>query len=183
MNYLLKAVRAHDVYLTTLGLCPLLVVATTFQTGWAMGMVYLSAIVLVSLFLSIVRKLVPVALQLPAIVLASATMVTLIHAFLQAWFYESSLQLGIYVPLVAMNCLMLGQAEECALRNNVVRSCSQALVAGMGVLATMLALGAVREYAGLSLLQQPSGAFLLLAFVIAGTQWCAARIGHVASVA
>jgi Na+-translocating ferredoxin:NAD+ oxidoreductase RnfE subunit len=178
MNYLLKNILVRDVYLASLGICPLLAVANSIQTGWTMGMVFLISITAVSLFLSVVRNLVPLALRLTAIVLVSAATLSLLHIFLQAWMYEASLKPGIYVPLMAMNCLVLAQAEECALRNNVARSCGRALAAGTGVLLIVLALGTVREYASLPLLQQPPGAFLLLALVIAGMQWLAARSGH-----
>ncbi|MGH8119735.1 MAG: Rnf-Nqr domain containing protein [Gammaproteobacteria bacterium] len=172
---------APDIYITTLGACPLLVAASSVQSGWAMGLVFLTSIVLVSLCLSVIRKLVPVALRLTAMVLISATMLALIHVFLQVWFYESSLKLGIYVPLIAMNCLVLAQAEEHALRITTLRSCRQALATGTGILLGMLVLGAVREYSALPLLQQPPGAFLLLALVIAGIQWFAARTDHIGS--
>jgi len=178
MNNPLKKMLARDIYITTLGICPLLVVANNIQTGWVMGTVYLSAIMLVSLVLSLIRNLVPVTLRATAIILVSATILSLVHACMQAWFYESSLKLGIYVPLVAMNCLVLVQAEEHALRNPVPQSFLQALVTGTGILLILLVLGTVREYSGLALLQQPPGSFLLLALVIAGIQWFSAREGQ-----
>ena len=96
------------------------------------------------------------------------------HIFLQFRFYELSLKLGMYVPLIAMNCLALSLAEEYALRHDVARSLARGLLVGMEILLLMIVLGTIREY-GLSIINQPAGAFLLLAFVLAGLQWFTLR--------
>jgi Na+-translocating ferredoxin:NAD+ oxidoreductase RnfE subunit len=182
MNNLLGKIVAQDLYITTLGICPLLVTADTMQTGAAIGMVYLSALTLISLIISIVRNFVPVALRLTAIVLVSATVLACIYIFLQFWFYELSLKLGIYVPLIAMNCLVLAYAEKYVLRNSWLPVLVHGLMTGMGILLLMIVIGSIREYSGLSIIKQAPGAFLLLACVIAGAQWFAARGKQISSV-
>ena len=182
MNNLFGKIFGRDIYITTLGICPLLVVADTMQTGTAIGIVYLSALILISLIMSSVQSLVPVALRVTTIVLVSATVLTLIHIFLQFWFYEPSLTLGIYVPLIAMNCLLLAHAEEYVLRNNLIPVLIHSLLTGMGILLLLIVIGATREYSGLSIIKQAPGAFLLLAFVIAGVQWIAMRSKQISSL-
>ena len=182
MNNLFGKIIGRDIYITTLGICPLLVAADTMQTGMAIGTVYLSALTLISLIMYIIRSLVPVALRVTVMVLVSATILALIHIFLQFWHYELSLKLGIYVPLIAMNCLVLAYAEEYVLRNHLSQVLVHGLMIGMGILLLMIVIGTIREYSGLSIIKQAPGAFLLLAFVIAATQWLAARGKQFSSV-
>lgn len=175
MNNLLAQTFIRDIYIMTLGVGPLLVVAHTLQTSLAIGAVFFFASIFICLTVSIVRNLVPMELRVTVIVLVTAMVLALIYIFMQLWFYESGLKLGIYVPLIAMNCLVLAQAEEYALRNDVAQSLCLGLVTGMEVLLLMIVIGSIREYSGLSVIKQAPGAFLLLAFVLAGTQWIAAR--------
>ena len=174
MNNLLDNIGVRDMYIITLGICPLLGAANNMSTGMAIGIVYLSALTFLSLMMSMVRSLVPVELRITAIVLAFTTILSLVHIFLQFRFYELSLKLGMYVPLIAMNCLALSLAEEYALRHDVARSLARGLLVGMEILLLMIVLGTIREY-GLSIINQPAGAFLLLAFVLAGLQWFTLR--------
>lgn len=182
MKNLFGEIIGRDIYIITLGICPLLVAADTMQTGMAIGMVFLSALTLISLIMYIVRRLVPVELRVTAIVLVSATILALMHIFLQFWYYELSLKLGIYVPLIAMNCLVLAHAEESVLRNNMLLMLVHSLLIGMGILLLIIAIGTIRMYSVLSIINQAPGAFLLLALVIAGAQWFAQRYKQAISV-
>lgn len=182
MNNLFGKIFGRNMYITTLGICPLLVAADTLPTGAAIGMVYLSAFTLISLIMYSVRSLVPVELRVTAIVLVSATVLACIHIFLLFWFYELTQKLGIYVPLIAMNCLVLAHAEEYALQNHLLPVLVHGLMIGMGILLLMIVISGIREYSGLSIIQQAPGAFLLLALAIAGVQWLAARGKQISSV-
>lgn len=171
MNLLHENIMARDPAMTAPGLCPLLAVVATWQGGVAMGLVCLSALVVISVIISLMRDLIPAALRLTIIILVSATVLSMVQMLMQLWFYESSLHAGIYVPLVAMNCLVLSQAEEYAVRHSVLRSLAQALVMGGVILLLLAVIGAVREYSDLMVIRQAPGALLLLALVLAGWQW------------
>lgn len=178
MNRLPENIMARDLAMTSLGLCPLLAVADTLQGGVAMGLLCLSALVAISVIISLSRDLIPPAVRLTVIILICATVLSLLQILLQLWFYEASLHAGIYVPLVAMNCLVLTQAEECAVRQAVVPALTQAVIMGGVILLLLAVIGAVREYSGLMVMQQAPGALLLLALVLAGWQWLQAHSGH-----
>ncbi len=179
-----------------LGLCPLLAVTDTLVNGLALGIATLLALVATSVTVSALRYLIPREIRLSVIILVVASSVTVIDLGVKAYFYELSEVLTIFIPLIAVNCLIIARAEEFAARSGVVFSLVDSLATGLGFLLSLVALGAVREilgygtlfrdaalmfgesgyaleisllpdYAGLHLATLPAGAFLLLGMLIA----------------
>lgn len=167
MKILLDPDSRTDAIIPLLGIMPLLVVANNLESAAAIGIVNLLVIIIASLTISAIRNLLPVEIRLVAILLVIASVVSLVYILLQLWFYAISQKLGIYVPLIAMNCLVLAWVEEYALHNSVIKSLLHSLQAGVGILAILIMIGVIREYAGLSLLKQPAGAFLVFGLLLA----------------
>ena len=160
MKNLVHQVFAQDQAIAVAGLCPLLVIATSFVSGFAMGVVFLLALTLTCAAVSAARRLITQEMRFPVILLLSATVVTVIYFGLQAYFYELSLALGIYVPLIAVNCLLLFQADARAMNSPVAASLAAGLKAGLAVLAVLISVGALREILGAGTLLRDIG-FLL----------------------
>ena len=167
MKNLLDPDSRTDVIIPVLGIMPLLVVASSFESAAAIGIVNLLVIIIASLAISAIRNLLSVEIRLFAILLVMASVVSLIYILLQFWFYAISQKLEIYIPLIAMNCLVLTWLEEYALRNGVIKSMLHSLRAGVGILVILIMIGVIREYAGLSLLKLPAGAFLVFGLLLA----------------
>jgi len=165
-----------------LGIGPLLVGVTTFNAAVVMAIIFALTLLIMALVIPLLRNLIPLELRLSMILTCAVTVVTIIHLLLQALFYEYSLLTGMYSYLVAVNCLLLVCAEEEWLSTTVPASLKQAMLLSMGVCILLVLIGAVREYSPLHLLRQAPGAFLLLASVIAGAQWLAARGKQISSV-
>lgn len=167
MINLLKPESRPDDILPVLGILPLLVIANSFENAVAIGSVSFMAIVMTSMIISALRNLLPLELRLMAVLLVAASVLTLIQTGMQYWFYDFSQILGIYLPLIAMNCLILDWAEEFAIRHGVIKSLLTTLLAGLCVFVIVIVVGLIREYAGLTLLKQPAGAFLVFGLLIA----------------
>ena len=167
MNNLFDPESQQDFIVPVLGILPLLMVADTVVTAATMGLVNLLAIVLLCLIISITRNFISLKIRMTAILLISASVVTVIGLLAQFWFYEVTQKLGIYIPLVAVNCMALAWAEEYALRQSIVGSLLRTLKAGAGILVLLVIIGFIREYSGLSLLKQPAGAFFVLGLLMA----------------
>ena len=184
--------RQNPLLAQCLGLCPLLAVSNSLLQALILGLattvVLLGSNVLVALF---ARQL-PRALQLQVFMALIATLVTVVDLALAAWWYEIYLSIGLFIPLIISNCLLLGRAEACAQHNNVTTSAVDALSYGLGFAWVLALLALVREalsyggwqlswsilFAGqsspqpgqlLSLL--PPGVFFLLALLIATHSW------------
>lgn len=164
---LLKPESRPDDILPVMGILPLLVIANSFEKAVAIGSVCLLAMVMTGVFISALRNLLPLELRLIAVLLVAAAVLSLIHVGMQYWFYDISQALGLYLPLIAVNCLILTWAEEYALRHGVMKSLFNTLRAGLCVFVIVIVIGLIREYAGLSLLKQPAGAFLVFGLLFA----------------
>lgn len=167
MINLLKPESRPDDILPVMGILPLLVIANSFENAVAIGTASLLAMVMTGVFISALRNLLPLELRLIAVLLVAAAVLSLIHIGMQYWFYDVSQALGLYLPLIAVNCLILAWAEEYALRHGVMKSLFNILLAGLCVFVIVLVVGLIREYAGLPLLKQPAGTFFVFGFLIA----------------
>jgi Predicted NADH:ubiquinone oxidoreductase, subunit RnfE len=145
-----------DLVIPVLGICPLLVAATNSVTAVTMGMVALLSLILISIVVSGLRNIISYDLRITIIIFVSATLVNVIYFCMQTWFYELSLVLGIYIPLIAMNCLVLANAEEYALQNNVLNSFLYSLKVGIGMVFLIIVVGMFREITGYGTVLQQS---------------------------
>ena len=151
-----------------LGICPLLAVSRTLITGLALGLATLLVVCATNLLVSAVRKQVDPRVRLPAFVLIIAAFVTAVDLVFKALWFDLYLDIGLFIPLIVTNCVILGRAEAFASRNGLLPSLVDGLAQGLGFLSVLVVLGAVRELIGFGTLG--SGAQLLFGPAAAGTE-------------
>lgn len=131
-----------------LGLCPLLAVTSTVVNALGLGLATLVVLVGANVAVSLIRNYVTDAVRLPAFVMIIASFVTSIELVMQAYTYELYQILGIFIPLIVTNCAILGRADAFAARNPIIPSALDGLMMGLGFMAVLLVLGAMRELIG-----------------------------------
>ncbi len=156
---------------TALAVCPMLAIAVDLQLASWMGLVFLATVCSSSLIISLSRNFIPLQLRIPLILMISATVVTAISLILQYFTYDIFAGLGIYIPLLAMNCLVIALAEEVALRHGPVKTVLNIVGTVVIVVLLLIVIGGARQYAGLSSLAGPAGGFLLLGLLLAGVNF------------
>jgi len=131
-----------------LGLCPLLAVTSTLINGLGLGIGTLLVLTLSNLLVSATRRLIAQELRIPVFVLIIASLVTVVDLLMQAWLPQLTRTLGIFIPLIVTNCMILGRAEAFASRNPVRLAGVDGLAQGLGFAAVLVLLGAARELLG-----------------------------------
>jgi electron transport complex protein RnfE len=135
-----------------LGLCPVLAVTKSVENGIGMGVATTFVLVGSNVLVSILRKLIPSKVRIACFIVIIATFVTVVELVMQAFSYPLFLKLGIFIPLIVVNCIVLGRAEAFASKNGVFRSLLDALGIGIGFTLSLMALAAVRELLGTGML-------------------------------
>lgn len=131
-----------------LGLCPVLAVTKTVENGIGMGMATTFVLVCSNILVSSLRKVIPGKVRIACFIIIIATFVTVVELVMQAFTYPLFLKLGIFIPLIVVNCVVLGRSEAFAYKNGVVKSLADGLGIGIGFTLALAALGAVRELFG-----------------------------------
>jgi len=131
-----------------LGLCPLLAVSNTAINGLSLGLATLLTLLVSNTLVSLFRTRIPQAIRIPLYVLLIASTVSVIELLMQAWLPNLFISLGIFLPLIVTNCLILGRAEAFAAREPIRFAVADALAMGIGVLCVLVLLGATREFIG-----------------------------------
>ncbi|MEN9465744.1 MAG: hypothetical protein RL217_1925 [Pseudomonadota bacterium] len=131
-----------------LGLCPLLAVSGSVVNALGLGLATLLVLMGTNSAVSLLRKQVPEAVRLPAFVVIIASFVTVAELIMQAYTYELYEVLGIFIPLIVTNCIVLGRADAFAAKNSVLPSLFDALMMGLGFTTVLVLLGAIREALG-----------------------------------
>ena len=131
-----------------LGLCPTLAVTKTIQDGIGMGVATTFVLVCSNILVSALRNVIPSKVRIAAFIIIIATFVTVVELLMQAFTYPLFLSLGIFIPLIVVNCIVLGRAEAFASKNGVALSLADGLGIGVGFTLALGALGAVREVFG-----------------------------------
>jgi len=131
-----------------LGLCPVLAVTKTVENGIGMGVATTFVLVGSNFFVSLLRKFIPSKVRIACFIIIIATFVTLVELLMQAFTYPLFLKLGIFIPLIVVNCIVLGRSEAFAFKNGIARSLADGLGIGIGFTLALAALGAVRELLG-----------------------------------
>ncbi|MCK5836617.1 MAG: electron transport complex subunit E [Desulfobacula sp.] len=140
--------RENPIFVQVLGMCPTLAVTTKAVFGLSMGIATAFVLISSSVTVSLIRKLVPPQVRIPMYTVIIATFVTAADYFLKANFYEISKALGPYIPLIVVNCVILGRAEAFASKNGPGRAFFDALGMGVGFTAALIVLGSCREILG-----------------------------------
>jgi electron transport complex protein RnfE len=131
-----------------LGLCPTLAVTKAFETGFGMGCALTFVLVCSNVLVSALRKIIPSKIRVPCFIICVATFVVIVELVMQAYTYPLFLKLGIFIPLIVVNCIPLGRAEAFAYKNGVVRSIADGLGLGIGYGISLSVLGSIREIFG-----------------------------------
>jgi Na+-translocating ferredoxin:NAD+ oxidoreductase subunit E len=131
-----------------LGLCPTLAVTKSVENGIGMGIATTFVLVFSNILVSLLKDLIPSKVRIACFIVIIATFVTIVELVMQAYTYELFLKLGIFIPLIVVNCIVLGRAEAFASKNGPVASIADGLGIGIGFTLSLAALGAVRELVG-----------------------------------
>ena len=131
-----------------LGLCPVLAVTKTVENGIGMGVATTFVLVCSNVLVSMLRNVIPAKVRIACFIVIIATFVTVVELVMQAFAYPLFLKLGIFIPLIVVNCVVLGRSEAFASKNGVFRSLLDGLGIGIGFTLSLAALAAVRELLG-----------------------------------
>jgi electron transport complex protein RnfE len=131
-----------------LGLCPTLAVSKSVENGIGMGVAFTFVLVGSNILVSALRNVIPSKIRIAGYIIVIATFVTIVELLMQAFTYTLFLKLGIFIPLIVVNCIVLGRAEAFASKNGIILSFADALGMGIGYTLALSALGAFREILG-----------------------------------
>ncbi len=175
-------VTENPTFVLLLGMCPTLGTTGSAVTGMSMGLATTGVLICSNVAISAIKKLVPDRVRIPAYIVVIATFVTLLQMFMQAYMPALNDSLGIFIPLIVVNCILLGRAEAYASRHTVADSLMDGIGIGLGFTFALTLLGSVREvlgagtvfglrlfpetYGSLVFVLAP-GAFIALGFLIA----------------
>ena len=141
-------VKENPTFVLTLGMCPTLAVTTSAVNGLGMGLTTMVVLALCNLIISALRKIIPDKVRIPAFIVIAASLVTMMQLLLQGFIPSLYDSLGIYIPLIVVNCIILGRAESYASRNPVLPSLFDGIGMGLGFTVGLTCIGAVREILG-----------------------------------
>ncbi len=166
-----------------LGMCPTLAVTTSAENGIGMGLATTFVLVFSNLVISLIKNFIPKKVRIPAFIVVIASFVTIIDLIMAGYFYKLHKALGLFIPLIVVNCIILGRAEAFASKNNAFASILDGLGIGLGFTLSLTVLGAIREILGNGTLFNlhilpasynpiivfilPPGAFITLGFLMA----------------
>lgn len=140
--------KENAVFVMMLGMCPTLAVTNSATNGFAMGLATSFVLLSSAVFVSLLRNIIPSQVRIASFVVIIATFVTIADYFLAALFPPISKSLGPYVPLIVVNCIILGRAEAFSSKNNLITSIADALGMGTGFTGALIVLGSIREILG-----------------------------------
>ncbi len=180
-NFVKGIIKDNPVFVMLLGMCPTLGVTSSAFNGLGMGVATMFVLVMSNIVVSLIKSQIPDKVRIPAFIIIIASFVTIVEMVLEAFIPFLYEQLGIFIPLIVVNCLILGRAEAFASKNNLMHSIIDGLGMGVGFIIALTALGAVREILGsgsifeLKFLSEsantfivfilPPGAFIALAYL------------------
>lgn len=141
-------ITENPILVLALGLCPALAVSTSLKNGLGMGLASTFVLVCSNVIVAIIKKLIPSKVQIPSYIIVIATFVTIVQLVLKGYFPELNKGLGIFVPLIVVNCLILGRAIAFASVNSIYRAFIDGLVMGLGFTVALCILSIIREILG-----------------------------------
>lgn len=153
MNILIERLKKgilldNPTFVQVLGMCPTLAVTTSVQNALGMGLATTAVLICSNTVISLLRKWIPSKIRIPSFVVLIASFVTMIDLLLQAYMPPLHAQLGLFLPLIVVNCLILGRAEAYASKNKVLSSLFDGLGMGLGFTIALSMIGVVRELLG-----------------------------------
>ena len=140
--------KRNPIFVLMLGLCPTLATTTSVKNAFAMGIAASAVLICSNVIISTFRKFIPKAVRIPCFIVVIASFVTIVDMVMTGFFYEQSRALSIFIPLIVVNCIILGRAEAFASKNTVFRSFLDGAGAGVGFTFALLLVGTIREVVG-----------------------------------
>ncbi len=176
-------IKENPTFVLMLGMCPTLAVTTSAINGVGMGLSTTVVLVLSNLLISAFRKVIPNSVRMPAYIVIVASLVTVVQFIMEAYTPSLTASLGVYIPLIVVNCIILGRAESYASKNPIMPSIFDGLGMGLGFTLGLTCIGIIREILGagqlfgldlfgegkftpITIFVMAPGAFLVLAFLV-----------------
>ncbi|MBE7054867.1 MAG: electron transport complex subunit E [Ruminococcaceae bacterium] len=141
-------IEENPTFVQVLGMCPTLAVTTSLANGIGMGLSVTFVLTLSNMLVSLLRKLIPQKIRIAAYVVIIATFVTIVDMILKAFFPALSSSLGLFIPLIVVNCIILARAEAFASKNTVLKSAADGIGMGIGFTIALSIISAIREILG-----------------------------------
>ncbi len=184
-------IKENPTFVLVLGMCPTLAVTSSLINGAGMGLSTMAVLVMSNLVISMLRKIIPNQVRVPAFIVVVASFVTILQFLLEAYLPSLNSALGIYIPLIVVNCIILGRAESYASKNPVLLSVFDGIGMGLGFTFALSLLGGFREilgagtilginiphWDGIGIFVMAPGAFFVLAVLIAIQNYIRVRKG------
>ncbi|MGL5052331.1 MAG: RnfABCDGE type electron transport complex subunit E [Cetobacterium sp.] len=184
-------IKENPVFVLLLGLCPTLGVTSSSINGMAMGLATMAVILFSNMLISMVKSLIPDKVRIPAFIMIIASLVTIVEMIMKAYLPDLYKVLGLFIPLIVVNCIVLGRAESFASKNTVFKSILDGIGSGLGFTLALTVLGTIREILGngtafgisvtpesftpaLIFILAP-GAFITIGFIIAAQNYFKAK--------
>ena len=172
----------NPTFVLMLGMCPTLAITTVASNGVGMGLATTFVLVCSNLFISLLRNVIPEKVRIPSFIVIIASFVTMLEMLMKAYLPDLSASLGMYIPLIVVNCIILGRAEAFAFKNPVLPSVMDGLGMGLGFTIAITLLAAIRELFGsgtvfglqvmpeafepIGILTLPAGGFITLGILL-----------------
>ncbi len=137
--------KENPIFVYLLGMCPSLAVTTTFETSLGMGLLVIFVLTMSNIVISLIKGFVPAQAKIPSYIVVIATFVTIVAMVSEAYLFDLYLSLGVFIPLIVVNCLILGRAEAFASKNSVVDSAIDGFGMGVGFTIGLSIIGITRE--------------------------------------
>ncbi len=141
-------IKENPVFVLLLGMCPTLGTTTSAINGMSMGLATMVVLVMSNMVVSLIKNMIPSKVRIPAFIVVIASFVTVIQLLMQAYLPSLYSTLGVFIPLIVVNCIILGRAEAFASKNNVVDSALDGIGIGLGFALALTLLGSLREMLG-----------------------------------
>ena len=141
-------IKENPTFVLLLGMCPTLGTTSSALNGMSMGLATMCVLIVSNFLIALIKKLIPDAVRIPAYIVVIASLVTVLQMLIKAYAPEIDKCLGLFIPLIVVNCIILGRAESFAAKNGPIASIFDGIGIGLGFTLGLTALGAVRELLG-----------------------------------
>lgn len=166
----LGGIISNPVFVLVLGTCPTIAKSDTISNGLGLGLATAFVLICSNLFISLLRKVIPDKVHLPAYIVIIATFVTVVQLFVAKFLPDLNASIGSFIPLIVVNCIILGRAEAFACKNPPLLSLIDGASMGLGFTAALVIMGAIRQglgAIGLTIFQQTAGGFIIFGILMA----------------
>ena len=185
-------ITQNPVLVQLLGMCSTLAITTTVSNGIGMGLSVTAILICANVVISLLRKVIPSQVRIAAYIVVIAGFVTIVDLLLQAFAQDIAESLGVFIPLIVVNCIILARAESFASKNKILPAAVDGLCQGIGYTLVLVVMSAIRELVGtgaigatqffpaeysVMMLTLPVGGFLTLGVLIALMQWAQSKSG------